>query len=104
MEKLHEEFPVYGFLQHKGYPVQAHLEAIREHGVSPHHRRSYGPVKKIVEMSQNDGAAQGILKVSQKKLLKRPAAKPNSNSKKEEKAVAKEASKSKAKGCALRKV
>jgi ribonuclease HII len=34
-------FPQYGFSQHKGYPTAAHREAIREHGLSPIHRRSF---------------------------------------------------------------
>ena len=41
MEKLHEEYPVYGFDRHKGYPTQRHKAAIREYGMSPVHRRSF---------------------------------------------------------------
>ncbi|GAB2182409.1 ribonuclease HII [Denitratisoma sp. agr-D3] len=50
MLKLHEAFPCYGFDQHKGYPTAAHREALARHGVSPVHRRSYGPVKKLLGM------------------------------------------------------
>jgi ribonuclease HII len=39
------EFPGYGFAQHKGYPTRAHLEALRELGPCPIHRRSFGPVR-----------------------------------------------------------
>ena len=42
------EFPQYGFERHKGYPTRAHIEALRRHGVSIHHRRSYAPVKKLI--------------------------------------------------------
>lgn len=49
MLTLHEVFPLYGFDQHKGYPTAAHREALKQHGVSPVHRRSYGPVKKLLE-------------------------------------------------------
>lgn len=46
MVELHERIPVYGLDRHKGYPTKAHLEAIAKHGVSAHHRRSFGPVKR----------------------------------------------------------
>lgn len=45
---LAEEYPGYGFASHKGYPTAAHLEALRTLGVTPAHRRSYGPVKKLL--------------------------------------------------------
>ncbi|WP_223258366.1 ribonuclease HII [Thermogemmatispora tikiterensis] len=48
MERLHEEFPVYGFDRHKGYGTEAHLAALRRYGVSPHHRRSFAPVRELV--------------------------------------------------------
>lgn len=41
---LHEKFPEYGFNQHKGYPTQQHLDALRQHGPSLIHRRSFAPV------------------------------------------------------------
>lgn len=42
-------YPQYGFEKHKGYPTAQHLEAIRLHGITPIHRRSFAPVKKILE-------------------------------------------------------
>jgi ribonuclease HII len=45
---LHLEYPQYGFDQHKGYPTALHLERLRQHGVSPVHRRSYAPVRALV--------------------------------------------------------
>lgn len=44
MEQLDRRYPVYGFAVHKGYPVPRHLAALERHGVSPVHRRSFGPV------------------------------------------------------------
>ena len=41
MEKYHAMYPEYNFLKHKGYPTKEHLEAIREHGPCPIHRRSF---------------------------------------------------------------
>jgi len=48
MEKLHEEFPAYGFASHKGYGTREHLEAIKTHGVCLQHRRSFGPVREAL--------------------------------------------------------
>jgi ribonuclease HII len=47
MIRLHEEYPHYGFAQHKGYGTPAHLEALRIHGACPHHRRSFSPVREM---------------------------------------------------------
>ena len=41
MRELHEQYPQYGFAKHKGYGTKAHIEAIRIHGYSPIHRRSF---------------------------------------------------------------
>jgi ribonuclease HII len=46
--ELDARYPVYGFARHKGYPTPAHLSALREHGVSPVHRRSFGPVRALL--------------------------------------------------------
>ena len=50
MVQLHQSYPDYGFDQHKGYPTAAHLAALRAYGVSPVHRRSYGPVRHQLEL------------------------------------------------------
>ncbi|MCG2584097.1 ribonuclease HII [Massilia sp. TS11] len=47
---LHETYPQYAFDQHKGYPTALHLERLRLHGVSPVHRRSYAPVKALLDI------------------------------------------------------
>ncbi len=44
MEELSKIFPGYGFERHKGYPTKAHVEAIKELGITPIHRRSFGKV------------------------------------------------------------
>lgn len=38
-------YPGFGFAKHKGYPTQQHRDALKQLGVTPIHRRSYGPVK-----------------------------------------------------------
>ncbi|MCE3265108.1 MAG: ribonuclease [Pseudoduganella sp.] len=47
--KLHKQYPQYGFDQHKGYGTALHLERLREHGASPVHRRSFAPVREVLE-------------------------------------------------------
>lgn len=47
--KLHKKYPQYGFDQHKGYGTALHLERLREHGASPVHRRSFAPVREVLE-------------------------------------------------------
>lgn len=42
---LHATCAAYGFDRHKGYPTAEHLEALQRHGPSPHHRRSFAPVR-----------------------------------------------------------
>ena len=46
---LHEEFPAYGFALHKGYPTPEHLAALRTHGACSAHRRSFQPVRAVLE-------------------------------------------------------
>lgn len=47
--ELHRQYPDYAFDQHKGYPTALHLERLRLHGISPVHRKSYGPVKALLK-------------------------------------------------------
>lgn len=48
MCELDARFPGYGFARHKGYPVKQHLDALARLGVLPIHRRSFGPVKRLL--------------------------------------------------------
>lgn len=57
---LHLEYPVYGFDQHKGYPTALHLERLRLHGVSPVHRKSYAPVRELLEIASMGGKGPGF--------------------------------------------
>lgn len=49
MKALHARHPEYGFAQHKGYPTPAHLEALRRLGPLPEHRRSFRPVRELLQ-------------------------------------------------------
>ncbi|EEP90542.1 Ribonuclease HII [Yersinia kristensenii ATCC 33638] len=48
MTELDLQFPGYGFAQHKGYPTAVHLEKLAALGATEHHRRSFGPVKRVL--------------------------------------------------------
>lgn len=47
MREIHQEFPQYGFADHKGYGTKEHLEALRSHGPCRHHRRTFQPVAQL---------------------------------------------------------
>ncbi|AIF49052.1 ribonuclease HII [Dyella japonica] len=49
MVALDREHPGYGFAEHKGYGTPAHLAALQRLGPCPHHRRSFAPVKILVD-------------------------------------------------------
>ena len=49
MYALDIQYPEYGIAKHKGYPTRAHMEAIEKYGVLPTHRRSFAPVRKMLE-------------------------------------------------------
>ncbi len=48
MQELDVKYPGYGLAKHKGYPTKAHMEALQELGVTEIHRRSFGPVKRLI--------------------------------------------------------
>lgn len=50
-EDMHARWPDYGFAAHKGYPTAEHLAALRVHGATPVHRRSFGPVRATLQES-----------------------------------------------------
>lgn len=47
--EIDEKHPEYGFKNHKGYPTKKHLEALEKYGLIEGYRKSYNPVKKIIE-------------------------------------------------------
>lgn len=49
MLELDRLYPEYRFAQHKGYPTALHRQLLQEHGVSPVHRRSFAPVRALLE-------------------------------------------------------
>ncbi|ABP34651.1 ribonuclease HII [Polynucleobacter asymbioticus] len=51
MIALHEQHPQYGFSQHMGYPTEAHFAALKQYGVCTEHRKSFAPVRRVLEGS-----------------------------------------------------
>jgi ribonuclease HII len=49
MLRLHQLYPHYGLDRHKGYPTPAHFAALERHGVGEIHRRSYAPIRRLLE-------------------------------------------------------
>lgn len=55
MVALDQQFPEYGFAGHKGYPTAVHMKALKEHGVTNIHRRSFRPVRECIALNRNVG-------------------------------------------------
>ncbi|MHB1085630.1 MAG: ribonuclease HII [Thiobacillus sp.] len=51
MRTLHEDYPAYGFDRHMGYGTAVHMAALKAHGACPQHRRSFGPVKRVLDQT-----------------------------------------------------
>ena len=49
MHELSEKYPEYAWEKNAGYPTQQHLQAIEKYGINEHYRKSFGPVKKVIE-------------------------------------------------------
>jgi ribonuclease HII len=52
MQDLHHQHPAYGWLSNVGYATQDHLTAIETHGLCPHHRKSFAPIKSKIIASE----------------------------------------------------
>ncbi|HCU53302.1 MAG TPA: ribonuclease HII [Gammaproteobacteria bacterium] len=52
MLELDGNYPEYGFSRHKGYPTATHLKALEIHGISPVHRKSFGPVRRRTQVKK----------------------------------------------------
>lgn len=48
MYELDQKYPMYGFKSHKGYPTKKHIEAINTYGLIDGYRKTYGPVKEVL--------------------------------------------------------
>ena len=59
MEEYDKKWPQYGFASNKGYPTKAHLDAIAKYGITPIHRRSFGPVRAVQQQLDLFGEGNG---------------------------------------------
>ncbi|MFC2950127.1 ribonuclease HII [Virgibacillus sediminis] len=49
MKELHQEYPMYDFASNMGYGTKSHMESLRRNGSSPYHRKSFAPVRNVIE-------------------------------------------------------
>jgi ribonuclease HII len=54
MSDLAQQYPHYGWDSNAAYPAPVHLQAIKDHGITPHHRKNFAPVRRYIE--ENDVA------------------------------------------------
>lgn len=54
MYELDKKYPAYGYGKHKGYPTKKHIEAIHKYGLIEGYRKSYGPVKEVLDEKVNN--------------------------------------------------
>ena len=47
-EQIDHDYPAYGFAKHKGYGTEAHMQALKKHGATPWHRKSFAPVAEVL--------------------------------------------------------
>ena len=52
MYELDKKYPMYGYKNHKGYPTKKHIEAINKYGVFDEYRKTYGPVKEVINANR----------------------------------------------------
>lgn len=52
MDELSKKYPQYGWNKNAGYPTQQHIDAIKKYGINEHYRKTYGPVKKVLEFGE----------------------------------------------------
>ena len=53
MQALDTHWPAYGWRKNKGYGTRQHQQALEKYGISPHHRRSFAPIKRLVEIANS---------------------------------------------------
>lgn len=59
MRRIHEAFPQYALDRHKGYDTAVHRAALQQHGPAIFHRRSFAPVRALLDLRRNPPSATG---------------------------------------------
>ena len=52
MQELALQYPHYGWESNAGYGTKKHIEGLEKHGITQHHRKSYAPIKKIIQSNK----------------------------------------------------
>jgi ribonuclease HII len=55
MKELSKSYPLFGFEQHMGYGTKEHIRAIQQYGITPHHRKSFAPIKDSISIEWKTG-------------------------------------------------
>lgn len=63
MKELAQQYPGYGFEVHKGYPTAQHMRALEQLGITPEHRRTFGPVRRLIEAPQEQLQMASLLQI-----------------------------------------
>jgi ribonuclease HII len=61
MRRLSDAFDAYGWDRNKGYGAQLHQDALARHGICEHHRRSFAPIRKLIEDAQRPAPEPAVL-------------------------------------------
>ena len=49
IKEMGKKYPEYGFEKHKGYGTKAHIEGLKQYGITPEHRKSYKPIQEVIK-------------------------------------------------------
>jgi len=69
MLQLHQQYPIYNFAQHKGYPTAEHRSLLIQHGPCEIHRRSYAPVRRALELMESKTIQKNNINVKEAKSV-----------------------------------
>jgi ribonuclease HII len=58
MQRLHDEHPGYNWRSNKGYGTPDHYSGLKTHGVTVHHRRSFAPIRELLQVEPLSGSAE----------------------------------------------
>lgn len=61
MVAFDQQYPGYGFAGHKGYPTAVHMKALKEHGVTVIHRRSFRPVRECLMLNRTNVGLKDLI-------------------------------------------
>ncbi|MGG1679741.1 ribonuclease HII [Neobacillus sp. NRS-1170] len=60
MKNLSKQYPAYGFQNNMGYGTKEHIDALQQYGITPYHRKSFSPVKEMLDKNINEQLSMKI--------------------------------------------